>query len=82
MDATANDAVDAVSALSGPRASAAIGQIAQRYGRVLGLSARDIAEALQAAREVMRKGTALPPARRGDDVPDQAAIVEPTQAAE
>lgn len=78
----ANDAVDAVSTLTGPRAAAAIGQIAQRYARALGLSARDIADGLQAAREVMRKGTALPPARRGDHAPEQAAIVEPSPAVE
>ncbi|MDO9356377.1 MAG: HDOD domain-containing protein, partial [Solirubrobacteraceae bacterium] len=36
----ANDAVDAMHLLSGPRAVTAIGQIAQRYARALGISAR------------------------------------------
>ena len=78
----ANDAVDAITTLTGPRAVAAIGQIAQRYARVLGLSARDIADGLQAAREVVRKGTALPPARRGEGEPGASAVVEPAPVAE
>ncbi len=72
----ANDAVDAISALSGPRAVAAIGQVAQRYARALGINARDVADALQAAREAVRVGTPLPSPKRGDTLgegPEQLA---------
>ena len=62
----ANDAVDAVGLHTGPRAVTAIGHVAQRYGRALMISARDITDALEAARDVLRKGTAKPAARRGD----------------
>jgi non-specific serine/threonine protein kinase len=62
----ANDAVDSVASLSGPRATAALAQVAQRYGRALGIGARDLGDALQAAREALRKGRPLPQPRRGD----------------
>ena len=82
----ANDAVDAIGPLGGTRAVAAIGQVAQRYARALALSARDLGDALQAAREVLRKGVPLPPARRGDAPVSGAdsapANAEPTPAAE
>ena len=65
----ANDAVDAVSRLSGPRGVAALGQIAQRYGRALAINARDLADGLAAAREVLRKGVASPTARHADTAP-------------
>ena len=73
----ANDAVDAISTLGGPRAVAAIGQIAQRYARALGLSARDVSDGLQAAREVLRKGTVRPAARRDDEPPPPDAHTAP-----
>ena len=62
----ANDAVDAASLTGAARASTALAQVAQRYARALGINARDLADALQAARETLRKGTPLPPAQRGD----------------
>jgi len=87
----ANEAVDAVSMLAGPRVVSAIGQVAQRYARTLGISARDVADALQAARERLRKGTPMPGRSRGElhgenapaaeaDAP-QPGSVEPTPAA-
>lgn len=69
----ANDLVDAIEALGSPgaaRTAAAAGQVAQRYGRALSISARDVGDALQTAREAMRKGVPMPPARRGDPAPD------------
>lgn len=69
----ANDAVDAVSLLGGPRVVAALGQIAQRYARALAVTSRDLADGLQAAREVLRKGTPPPAAR---------PAMEPAAAAE
>ena len=87
----ANDAVDAISSLTGARAVAAIGQVAQRYARALGINARDLADALQAARESVREGTPLPPPKRGDTLteglaapaanPDPAALHASTEAA-
>ena len=59
----ANDAVDAVSSVAGPRAAAALGQIAQRYARALAISARDLGDTLQTAREALRRGTAMLPRR-------------------
>jgi len=81
----ANDAVDAISMHKGPRAIAAVGQVAQRYGRALGITTRDVTDALQAAREALGKGTPLPASKRGDTLtpvqPNPAADT-PTSAAE
>jgi eukaryotic-like serine/threonine-protein kinase len=52
----ANDAVDAMARPAHERA-AAIEQIAQRYGRVLGIGTRDITSALQGARDTMSEST-------------------------
>jgi non-specific serine/threonine protein kinase len=76
----ANDAVDAISTYTGPRAVASLGQVAQRYARALGISTRDLTDALQAAREAVRQGTPLPPPRRGDTltpVPTASAMDAP-----
>jgi eukaryotic-like serine/threonine-protein kinase len=72
----ANDAVDAISALSGPRAVAAIGHVAQRYARALSINARDVNEAVAAAREAVRLGTPLPSPKRGDTLADEPAQAE------
>ena len=80
----ANDVVDAVAAAgnpTGPRAVAAIGQVAQRYARALGVSARDVGDALQAAREALRKGVPLPTPRRGDLAGATAGDADPGAAA-
>jgi non-specific serine/threonine protein kinase len=76
----ANEAVDAVSTLSGPRAVAAINQVAQRYGRALGITTRDVTDALQAAREALRKGTkmavdarTIPPGQDAAETPRPAS---------
>ena len=60
----ANDCVDAVSLLPTPRVAQAIAQVAQRYARALGLTAREVGEALGAAREMLRQGVPAPDARR------------------
>ncbi|HZT56933.1 MAG TPA: HDOD domain-containing protein [Burkholderiaceae bacterium] len=77
----ANDAVDAVSTLTGARVAAALGQIAQRYARALGLSVRELSDALEAGREMLRKGTAPPAQRRGDPPPVLDADLQPIPAA-
>jgi len=78
----ANDAVDAVSLLAGPRAVTALGQVAQRYARALSISARDLGEALQAGREVLRLGAATPAAQRGETPPETSPVDEASPAAE
>lgn len=52
----ANDAVDAVSLLPATRIAHGLGLVAQRYGRALEITARDLQEALQAARVALRTG--------------------------
>ena len=76
----ANDAVDAVSAGAGPRAVAQVAHVAQRYARALGLTVREINEALHAARDALRQGGTLPPVRRGE-APAQAAPAEVVETA-
>ena len=85
----ANDLVDAVHATgltSGTRVVAAIGQVAQRYARALNVGARDLGDALQAAREALRKGVPLPTPRRGDaralDPSGSSASIEPSTVRE
>ena len=60
----ANDCIDAVSLLPAPRVAQAIAQVAQRYARALGLSAREVAEALGTARDVLRHGVPASDLRR------------------
>lgn len=52
----ANDAVDAVSLLPATRIGHGLSVVAQRYGRALDLTAKDLQEALQAARVALRTG--------------------------
>jgi eukaryotic-like serine/threonine-protein kinase len=52
----ANEAVDVLAHTSAPRVGAALAQVAQRYARALGINARDLADALQAARDKVSKG--------------------------
>jgi non-specific serine/threonine protein kinase len=54
----ANEAVDVVSRLPPAKVAAALGQVSQRYARVLRINARSIADALQEAKEALRKGPA------------------------
>jgi len=60
----ANEAVDVVSTLSGPRATTALNQIAVRYARALGINTRELGDALKAAREALRRGTPAPTSGR------------------
>ena len=67
----ANEAVDAVHDHAPARVAAAIGHVAQRYARVLGVNARDVQDALQAGRERLRQSAAAVDGRPGDE--DRAA---------
>jgi len=79
----ANDCIDAVSLLPAPRVAQAIAQVAQRYARALGLTAREVGDALGAAREMLRQGVSAPESRsagaarpsdpEGDTASDDAA---------
>jgi non-specific serine/threonine protein kinase len=59
----ANEIVDVVSHLPATKVGAALGNVAQRYARVLRTTPRTVAEALQEARDVLRKGAATPAGR-------------------
>ena len=69
----ANEAVDAWSQLPAARVGAALAQVAQRYARVLGVNARDVQEALQAARERLARGRAEATPHRAAPMHDAAA---------
>ena len=60
----ANEIVDIVAGASGARAVTALNQVALRYARALNINARDVTDALQAAREALRKGTRVPESAR------------------
>jgi non-specific serine/threonine protein kinase len=61
----ANDCIDAVSQLPARRVPGAIALVAQRYSRALGLTAREVGDALIAARETLRKGVPASGSTRG-----------------
>jgi non-specific serine/threonine protein kinase len=63
----ANEAVDIVSHLPAHKVSAALGNVAQRYARVLRINTKALAEALQEARDVLRKGAADPTGQRAEE---------------
>ena len=52
----ANETVDAVHRLPAAKLGAALGNIVQRYGRILNLNSRALHDALQEAKETMRTG--------------------------
>jgi len=58
----ANEAVDALNSNTPAKVAAAIGQVAARYARVLGITTRDVNEALQFARERLSSQGATPQA--------------------
>ncbi len=69
----ANEAVDIVTLLAPKRVGAALERLGERYGRVLRLNARTFHDALQDAREALRKAS-VPASRR-------RAATEPTAPA-
>ena len=72
----ANEVVDAATDLPAKKVSAALATVAQRYSRVLRLNTRSIVDALQEAKDVLRKGAATPGGRRAsrdDEVEAPAA---------
>ena len=69
----ANEAVDIVTLLPPKRVGAALERLAERYARVLRLNARTFHDALQDAREALRKAS-VPAVRR-------RTALEPTEPA-
>ena len=61
----ANEAVDALNANTPAKVAAAIGQVAHRYARVLGITTRDVNDALQFARERLRGAAPIHTAAEG-----------------
>lgn len=56
----ANEAVDALSEQPAQRQAAALQLVAQRYGRALSITVKDITDALQAARASLHRGPSAP----------------------
>lgn len=79
----ANDAVDAVASLPPLRLGPALERIAQRHAQALGIGSKDVAEALQAGRDAMRRGVPLPRPRRAAviDAAPSSAFAELAAAA-
>ena len=71
----ANETVDATLGLGlglhAARASAAIAHVAQRYGRALNITARDVTEALQAAEHALARAATM---RRTHDATGQGGV--------
>jgi len=61
----ANEAVDALNGNTPAKVAAAIGQVAHRYARVLGITTRDVNDALQFARERLRGAAPVHTAAEG-----------------
>ena len=84
----ANEVVDAVHAASASRHASALAQVAQRYGRALGINGRDVTDALQIARDMLATGKTAPASTRSGATneprdagpPDAAAEVNATPA--
>ena len=68
----ANEAVDIVSDVAPSKVAAAFAQLAQRYTRVLKVTSKAIAEALQSGRETSRTG-GMPPTAGGVRADDDGA---------
>ena len=60
----ANEIVDIASHVPAKKMSAALANVSQRYARVLRINTRAIVDALQEAKDVLRKGGASPTGRR------------------
>ena len=77
----ANDCVDAINVLPAARVAAAISQVAQRYARALGLTAREIADALLIARDASKGRVTRPAAKRPAPAADTDSTIETAAAA-
>jgi non-specific serine/threonine protein kinase len=85
VSSAANEVVDAVSHLPPHKIAAALGNVAQRYSRALRVNTRAVVDALQAARDVLRKGGIGPSGQAAQDSSGEAeegaaAAAEPASA--
>ena len=64
----ANDAVDAATLLPATRVAHGLSVVAQRYARALEISARDLREALQAARVALRTGKRVATVTKAENI--------------
>lgn len=74
----ANEIVDLVTSLPPAKMAAGLAAVAQRYARVLEVSAKDIGEALQAARAAMKAGGSVAAGAAAQRA--AAPVAEPPQA--
>lgn len=86
LASAANEVIDAVHLLEAHRLPGALQHIAQRYGRALGVDAKGIKDAFQAARQGLRRTVepaAEPEAPKASAVVDDAAVsvVQPSTVA-
>ena len=79
----ANEAVDAQNLQPAKRAAAAVEQVAQRYGRVLLVTGRDVRDALQSAQEALRSGGLVKSVMRPDEAEEATpdSTMEPASSA-
>ena len=71
----ANEVVDAITRLAPNRLGAALEGIARRYGKLLNMSARDLGDAVRAARHAQAAG--LPILERGSAGDDEGELMSP-----
>jgi non-specific serine/threonine protein kinase len=71
----ANEIVDVASDVPPKKVAAALDNVTQRYARVLKLNTRAVADALEEAKDVLRKGAA-PPAGRREAAPEAVEAAE------
>jgi len=74
----ANDAVDAVTLLPPTRIAHGLSLVAQRYARALEITARDLQEALQAARVALRTGKRVAVVKKADSTEEASAATTAT----
>ena len=82
----ANEAIDAITQLPAAKVGAALGAVVQRYGRGLGITLRELNDALHSARVALQGPAVAAPAReaapvRPPDLPPHDAAPAPPLAA-
>ena len=75
----ANEAIDAITQLPAAKVGAALGVVVQRYGRGLGITLRDLNDALHSARVALQGHVVVTPAQA--EVPEPPADLPPREAA-
>jgi non-specific serine/threonine protein kinase len=76
LASAANEAVDAVTLLPARRVGSALEKVAERYARVLRLTPRTLHDALQDARDALKRAAAQPPRQRKSETDEPTAPAE------